>query len=110
MSVADPVIFDVDQHACDLDVRWREWVPQKARDQAPTTVTHEGVSRLRVWDRLFPKPSGPGVGSPSGSAAGGELTWDARREACDAIGIHTAIMLPGNVGMALHAAAPDVRA
>jgi predicted TIM-barrel fold metal-dependent hydrolase len=98
-------IADLDQHASDLTIPgWADAVPRDLRHLAPRSVFVDGVERLGIEDKAFPRPKGPGVGSPRGSGAGGaQVTMAERVDWMDANGVEWAILTPGNLGMALHA-------
>ncbi|WP_126225061.1 amidohydrolase family protein [Burkholderia ambifaria] len=95
-------IFDVDQHLCDVEVDFGPFIANIARDDLPRSVEFEGRRRIALGGKLYPKPHGFGRGSPSGSGAGGSLTWSERVDAVERMNIGHALLLPGNVGMAIH--------
>lgn len=96
-------IFDVDQHLCDTNVDFSAYMTNVGVEDLPKNVEFEGQNRLLLGGKLFPKPAGLGRGSHSGSAAGGELSWDKRIQSLEEHNIGHALLLPGNVGMAIHA-------
>lgn len=96
-------IFDVDQHLCDTGIDFSPYVNKAAKEDLPRNVEYEGCQRLALGGKLFPKPTGFGRGSPSGSGAGGNLTWKERVSWSEEQNIGHALLLPGNVGMAIHA-------
>ncbi|WP_281884503.1 amidohydrolase family protein [Paenibacillus sp. YYML68] len=96
-------IFDVDQHLCDLNIcDWELNVPTHLQHKAPKNVVVNGVERLWIENKLYPKESGFGVGSPMGSKAGGNVTLEKRLSWMSTVGIDGAIFTPGNLGMAIH--------
>ncbi|MFF2154418.1 amidohydrolase family protein [Paenibacillus chitinolyticus] len=97
-------MFDVDQHLCDLNIcNWETVLPTHLQHKAPKNITYEGVERLSIEDKLFPKPAGKGCGSPLGSKAGGNVSIDKRVQWMSQVGIDSAVLTPGNLGMAIHA-------
>ncbi|WP_144502497.1 amidohydrolase family protein [Bacillus thuringiensis] len=98
------MFFDVDQHLCDLEIcNWADELPITLADIAPRNVVVDGVERLCIEDKYFPKPSGFGIGSPIGSKAGGNVSLEKRMNWMKQVGIEKAILTPGNLGMAIHA-------
>jgi uncharacterized protein len=103
--MSNRAIADLDQHASDLTIPgWADAVPRDLRHRAPRSVFVDGVERLGIEDRAYPRPAGPGVGSPKGSGAGGaQVTIPERVDWMDQNGVEWAVLTPGNLGMALHA-------
>lgn len=97
-------MFDVDQHLCDLNIcDWEKELPTHLQHKAPKNILFDGVERLSIEDKLFPKPAGKGSGSPLGSKAGGNVSISKRVQWMSQVGIDSAILTPGNLGMAIHA-------
>lgn len=98
-------VYDIDQHVCDLRLEEFEFRLSSAMaDAMPVNVVVDGVERLKIEGKTFPKHSGYGVGSPLGSKAGGpwipaaqRLSWMKERN------ISRGILLPGNFGLAINA-------
>jgi uncharacterized protein len=97
-ALADAPVIDLDVHIVDADDAWRHYLPDD--DLLPrVTVDDQGVSRLAVAGRLYPRPSGPGRGSALGLGAGGPA--DARETLgshLDAARAERAVLQPGFVG------------
>src|SRR3954470_9969700 len=64
-------IVDLDSHVADGEPGlWTEFLASGDQELAPRLVRDsDGTERLLVTDRLFPKPIGPGRGSPLGTGA-----------------------------------------
>lgn len=98
-------VYDIDQHVCDLKLEQFEFrLTSDMRASAPSNVVIDGVERLMIEGKTFPKHAGHGVGSPLGSKAGGpfvstqdRLAWMRERN------IGRGILIPGNLGLAINA-------
>lgn len=98
-------VYDIDQHVCDLKLEQFEFRLSSAMAaSAPANVVIDGVERLQIEGKTFPKHKGLGVGSPLGSKAGGpwisteqRLAWMHQRN------ISRGILIPGNLGLAINA-------
>jgi hypothetical protein len=98
-------VYDIDQHVCDLRLEEFDFKLTRAQaESGPANVVVDGVERLMIEGRTFPKHQGLGVGSPLGSKAGGpwmpaekRLAWMQERS------ISKGILLPGNLGLAMNA-------
>src|SRR4051794_162003 len=97
------LMFDCDTHFTDhLPGMW-EGLGLPA-SLVPAVEEAAGSTRLRLGDRLFPRPSGPGAGNPKGL---GHLIGpghdDDRAEFMDRHGIRAAVLQPGFVGLSAQA-------
>ncbi|MFJ8584837.1 amidohydrolase family protein [Streptomyces sp. NPDC093595] len=104
-------------HLYDCDTHFTDHLPELWTDigflpaEAPEVVTEERVTRLRLGDRLFPRPSGPGHGNPKGL---GHLIGPGedgdRADFMTKHGIAAAVLQPGFVGLSVQAVAdPETR-
>jgi predicted TIM-barrel fold metal-dependent hydrolase len=101
----DAALLDCDTHFTDHEMDdWKALPGWAALPERPEVVETEGRQRLRIGDRLFPRPSGPGHGNPKGLGhligAGHD---DDRIEFMAAQGIAAAVLQPGFVGLSFHA-------
>lgn len=106
-------IVDFDSHVADGDpALWEDYLPASQKHLAPRIVTDsDGTERIMVTDRLFPKPSGPGRGSPLGTAVTrATVSLEERLQYIQRVGIGHAFLQPGFVGLAaLTTPRPDLR-
>ena len=59
-----PTVIDADGHVQEKYIRWEDYLEEPYRSQAPRVVKdNRGVDFLMVEGKLWPKPSGPGVGN-----------------------------------------------
>ena len=59
-----PTVVDADGHVQEKYIRWEDYLEEPYRSQAPRVVKdNSGVDFLMVEGKLWPKPSGPGVGN-----------------------------------------------
>ncbi|GAA2221723.1 amidohydrolase family protein [Streptomyces nogalater] len=99
----DIQLYDCDTHFTDhLPDLWTEIGFSPA--EAPEVVTEAGTTRLRLGDRLFPRPSGPGHGNPKGL---GHLIGPGEDEDraifMAKYNIAAAVLQPGFVGLSVQA-------
>ncbi|GCB47964.1 amidohydrolase family protein [Streptomyces sp. NL15-2K] len=72
----------------------------------PEILDHEGRSRLRIGDELYPKPAGRGQGNPKGLGhLIGPGADDDRRAFMAEHGISAAVLQPGFVGLSVQSVA-----
>lgn len=108
----EPVLLDCDTHFSDHEPElWSAEVGGLVSPVVPELVIADDQQRLRIGDRLFPKPTGSGRGNPKGL---GHLIGpgddDDRAEFMAANGIAAAMLQPGFVGLCLQAVVdPAVR-
>ncbi|TDD85026.1 amidohydrolase family protein [Actinomadura rubrisoli] len=96
---------DCDTHFTDdtIDL-WHGISAELSLPVLPEVVDHEGRPRLRIGDRLFPKPRGKGQGNPRGLGhLIGPGATDDRREFMARHGIRAAVLQPGFVGLSVQA-------
>lgn len=98
-------VYDIDQHVCDLRLEEFEFrLSREQRDAGPMNVVVDGVERLVIEGKTFPKHAGQGVGSPLGSKAGGPwMSAEQRMHWMRERSITRGILLPGNFGLAINA-------
>ncbi|MFI7535941.1 amidohydrolase family protein [Streptosporangium sp. NPDC049376] len=99
----DAGLYDCDTHFTDhLPEIWEDIGFTAA--ERPEVVVEAGVTRLRLGDRVFPKPSGPGHGNPKGL---GHLIGPGQDEDRAVFtgkhGIAAAVLQPGFVGLSVQA-------
>ncbi|MGW8331662.1 amidohydrolase family protein [Streptomyces sp. NPDC055897] len=99
----DIQLYDCDTHFTDhLPELWAEIGFSPA--EAPEVVTDAGATRLRLGDRLFPRPSGQGHGNPKGL---GHLIGPGEDEDRAVFmtkhNIAAAVLQPGFVGLSVQA-------
>jgi predicted TIM-barrel fold metal-dependent hydrolase len=105
----DAVLLDCDTHFSDHEPRlWADLAGERTSPVLPELVAGDGGTRLRIGDRLFPKPHGRGQGNPKGLGhLIGEGHDDDRAEFMAANGIAAAVLMPGFVGLSLQAVAEE---
>jgi predicted TIM-barrel fold metal-dependent hydrolase len=102
---SDLALLDCDTHFSDHDHElWERLAGETQLAVVPEMLEYRGQTRLRIGDRLFPKPEGPGQGNPRGL---GHLIGEGRdadrAEFMAANGIAAAVLQPGFVGLSVQA-------
>ncbi len=99
-----PTVVDADGHVQEKYIRWEAYLEEPYRSQAPRVVKdNRGVDFLMVEGKLWPKPSGPGVGNVGSGysrrpqAATGMEDPVQRLKDMDLEGIDTAVLFGTNV-------------
>ena len=103
-----PTVIDADGHVQEKYIRWEDYLEEPYRSQAPRVVKdNRGVDFLMVEGKLWPKPSGPGVGNVGAGysrrpqATTGMADPVQRIKDMDLEGIDTAVLFGTNVFLSL---------
>ena len=103
-----PTVIDADGHVQEKYIRWEDYLEEPYRSQAPRGVKdNRGVDFLMVEGKLWPKPSGPGVGNVGAGysrrpqATTGMADPVQRIKDVDLEGIDTAVLFGTNVFLSL---------
>ena len=103
-----PTVIDADGHVQEKYIRWEDYLEEPYRSQAPRVVKdNSGVDFLMVEGKLWPKPSGPGVGNVGAGysrrpqATTGMADPVQRIKDMDLEGIDTAVLFGTNVFLSL---------
>lgn len=100
-------VVDFDIHLPDADpTSWREFLPRSLWSAISEATDADGVPRLLVHGRQYPKPQGPGKGSSLGTGASASVDDEAWSEYFTRYSVRTAVLQPGFVGLAA-AVLPD---
>jgi len=104
------VLLDCDTHFSDhFPELWAELGQELSVPQVPEVTEVNGELRLRIGDRMFPKPTGPGRGNPRGLGLLQHPGRDDDRQVFMADqGIGVAVLQPGFVGLSVPGIADPV--